>query len=363
MRAADFFLALLLSSRIFSIWQRTSVLSIFFPGSILFHRVKTTVVERKKLTMSKQVTEVATDDVPATSSPGVAVQRLRRRNRIEIWLFLIPALLFQLVWGWYPVIMTFLISFTDAQPILPSSFTGFASYLRVWKDPLVAQAFQVTFIYAGLSIGLTFVIPIIIAIFLIELPPRLMRWLMILWFLPLSSISNTIIWRYIYNNQYGLMEYIATSILHLPHQQFLDDPNQVLFWLVFPGIIVIGPGVAGLAYMAALQGIPHSYFEAAEIEGAGFWRKIWTISIPRLRPVIAVLLIYGIIQGLQLYDWPQIMTGGQPEGASRTIMLYLYDYVINQRYSDASALALYVFILTFVVIVLLRTFFKEDPDA
>jgi multiple sugar transport system permease protein len=308
-------------------------------------------------------TEVATTEAIGAGGTALPTRRLRRRNRIEIALFLIPAFLFQLVWGWYPVIMAFVLSFTDAQPILPSSFTGLDSYLRVWRDPLVADAFRVTFLYAILQIGLTFVIPLLIAIFLMELPPRVMRWMMILWFLPISAVANAILWRYIFNNQYGLLEFIATSILHLPHQQFLDDPNLVLFWLVFPGIVVVGPGIAGLAYMAALQGLPRSYFEAAEIEGAGFWRKIWTISIPRLRPIIAMLLVLGIIQGLQTYDWPQLMTGGQPEGASRTVVIYLYSYIQNQRYSDATALSIYLFLVIFVLIVLLRTFFKEDPDA
>jgi multiple sugar transport system permease protein len=304
----------------------------------------------------------ATADAEAPSSPAAPKQRLRRRNRIEIWLFVIPAFLFQLVWGWYPVLAAFLISFTDAQPFLPSKFTGLDSYIRVWKDPLVADAFRVTFIYAILYVASTFIMPIFIAIFLMELPQRMMRWMMILWFLPVSVVSNTIIWRYVLNDQYGLLEYIV-SLLHLPHQPFLNDPKLVLFWLVFPYIVVIGPGVAGLAYMGALQGIPRSYFEAAEIEGAGFWRKIWTISLPRLRPIISAFLILGIIYGLQDYTWPQIMTGGQPEGASRTVMLYFYSYLQNSRYSDATALAVYLFIIIFVLIVLLRTFFKEDPDA
>ncbi|HET8843967.1 MAG TPA: sugar ABC transporter permease, partial [Ktedonobacteraceae bacterium] len=198
--------------------------------------------------MSRQITEPAEENtaVEATPPDSVPVKRLRRRNRIEIWLFLIPAFLFQLVWGWYPLIVAFIISLTDAQPILPSSFTGLESYIRVWKDPLVGEAFRATFIYGGMTIGLTFVIPILIAIFLMELPPRLMRWMMILWFLPISTIANTILWRYLYNTQYGLFQFIATSILHLPEQLFLQNPNQVLFWLVFPSLVVIGPGVAGL---------------------------------------------------------------------------------------------------------------------
>lgn len=314
--------------------------------------------------MSRQVTEQAENTATeSTAQEPAPLKRLRRRNRIEIWLFLVPAFLFQLVWGWYPLVVAFIISLTDAQPILPSTFTGLESYVRVWKDPLVGEAFRTTFIYGGMMIALTFVVPILIAIFLMELPPRLMRWMMILWFLPISVVANTILWRYIYNTQYGLLQFIATSLLHLPEQQFLQDPNQVLFWLVFPSIVVIGPGVAGLAYMAALQGIPHSYYEAAEIEGASFWRKIWTISIPRLRPVIAVMLIYGIIQGLQDFAWPQIMTGGQPEGASRTVMLYLYSYVQNSRYADATALSVYLFITILAIVILFRIFFKEDPDA
>jgi multiple sugar transport system permease protein len=319
--------------------------------------------------MSKNVTDavdVSTDGSAMSARPtgtGLPGQRLRRRNRIEVWLFLLPALLFQLVWGWYPLVMAFLMSLTDAQPMLPSSFTGLDSYIRVWKDPLVAMAFRTTFIYAGLMIGLTFIVPLLIAIFLMELPRRMMRWMMILWFLPISVISNTIVWRYLYNPQYGLLEYISTTLLHLPNQQFLNNPNQVLFWLVFPNIVIVGPGVAGLAYMAALQGIPHSYFEAAEIEGAGFWRKIWTIAIPRLRPVISVMLIYGIIASLQDFAWPQILTGGEPEGASRVVMIYLYSYIQNQRYSDATALAIFLFLVTLIIVILFRTFFKEDPDA
>ena len=309
--------------------------------------------------MSDQVTGISTG-TEITGAQVTAEPVLRRRNRLEIWLFIIPAFLFQLIWGWYPLGVAFLISFTDAQPLLPSTFTGLDSYMRVWNDPLVAMSFRVTFLYAGMTIALTFVIPIIVAILLMEMPPRTMRWMMLLWFLPLSPIANTILWKYIYNAQYGLFEYIATNIMHLPAQPFLNDPNQVLFWLIFPGVLLFGPG---LIYMAALQGIPNSYYEAAEVEGASFWRKIWTISFPRLRPIISMLLTFGIIGSLQEFAWPQIMTGGEPEGASRTVVMYLYSYIQNQRYSDATALSVFLFLVLMVIVILFRTFVKEDPDA
>ena len=291
-------------------------------------------------------------------APQAAPRALSRRSRFESFLFTLPALLFQLSWGWYPLIVAFVISFTNARFLGPVSFTGLESYVRVWRDPLVAEAFRVTFTYAGLSIVLTFMIPILVAILLMEMPPRVMRWMMLLWFLPLSGIANAVLWRYLYNRDYGLLQGIFTG-LGLPRQQFLNSPDQVLFWLVFPGILLFGPG---LIYMATLQSVPTSYYEAAEVEGASFGRKIWTISLPRLRPIIAMLLIFSIIGSMQVYEWPLLMTGGGPGGASRTVVMYLYSMLQGLRYADATALAIYLFIAIMALILLYNLLFKADPD-
>lgn len=286
--------------------------------------------------------------------------KVSRRSRIEKVLFLAPATLFQLSWGWYPMIVAFLLSFTNAALRNRIEFNGIESYQRMWNDPLTQRAFEVTFTYAAMSIVLTFVIPILVAIFLMEMPPRIMRWMMLLWFLPLSGIANVVLWRYFYNAQIGLFQFIATDILGLEPQRFLNDSEQVLFWLIFPGILLFGPG---LIYMAGLQGIPESYYEAAEIEGASFWRKIWTISLPRLRPIIAMLLTFAIIGSLQTFDWPQLMTGGGPGGASRTVVLYMYSIIGNARYADATALAIMLFAVIMTITIIFRMLYPEDPDA
>lgn len=294
------------------------------------------------------------------AQPTAAAPRLSRRRRMEGHLFAVPAFLFQLSWGWYPLLMAFVISFTNARFRGPVEFTGLESYLRMWNDPLVAQSFRVTAIYAALSIGLTFVIPIFVAILLMEMPKKHIRWMMLLWFLPLSSIASTLLFRYMFNAQYGLFQFIAVDLLGLPPQPFLNSGHQVLFWLVFPGILFFGPG---LIYMATLQGIPESYYEAAEIEGAGFWRKMWTISLPRMRPVISMLLIFAIIGTSQVFEFPLIMTGGGPGGASRTVVIYLYDLLRSLRYADATALGVFLFVITMVLVIIQRRFFREDPDA
>lgn len=285
-----------------------------------------------------------------------------RRRRLETTLFSLPAFLFQLSWGWYPLIMAFVLSFTNAAFREPLEFTGLESYERMWNDPLVTEAFRVTAVYTVLNIGLTFFIPIFVAILLMEMSKRHIRWMMLLWFLPLSGVASTVLFRYMFNAQYGLFQWVATEVLQLDPQPFLNSEDQVLFWLVVPGILFFGPG---LIYMATLQGIPQSYFEAAEIEGAGFWRKMWTISLPRLRPIISMLLIFAIIGSTQAFEFPTIMTGedGAPGGAARTVVMYLYGLLQQLRYSDATALGVYLFVITMVLVIIQRRFFREDPDS
>jgi multiple sugar transport system permease protein len=285
-------------------------------------------------------------------------RKLSRRGRREISCFLIPAFLFQFIWGWYPLLVAFGLSFTSAKIRGANKFVGLENYVRVWNDPLVAKAFSVTLIYAGLSIVLTFLIPIFVAILLMEMPPRTMRWMMLLWFLPLSGISSTILWRYFYNPDVGILQQIIIG-LGLPEQTFLTDPKLVLFWLIFPSILLFGPG---LIYIASLQSIPTSYYEAAEIEGASFWRKIWTISLPRLRPIISMMLIFSIIASMQVYEWPRLMTDGGPGGASRTVVMYMFEYISALRLGDAVALSVYLFLIVVGLVALYNAFFKSDPD-
>ncbi len=291
---------------------------------------------------------------------AAAVPRLSRRRQLEAGLFIIPAVLFQLCWGWYPLIAAFLLSFTNARLRGEVKFTGLESYLRMWNDPLAIQAFQVTAIFAALTIVLTFVVPIVVAILLMEMPRHMIRWMMLLWFIPLSLLASTLVFRYMYNTQYGIFQWIATDILRMPPQPFLNSSAQVNFWIVFPGLLFFGPG---LIYMATLQGIPRSYYEAAEIEGAGIWRKVWTISIPRLRPVISMLLIFSLIGSSQAFELQQIMTGGGPGGASRTVVLYLYTLLQQLRFADATALGVLLFVGVMAIVVVYRIFVNDDPDA
>ncbi|MFI5835807.1 carbohydrate ABC transporter permease [Micromonospora sp. NPDC051300] len=303
------------------------------------------------------------DEIKDVAKPAAPVGQhvAKPRRRWSKWWFLAPAVAFQLVWGWYPLATAVGLSFTSARLRGPVEFTGLDAYQRIWDDPLAWRSLRVTLVYAALTIILTVVLPILFAIFLMEMKPRTMRIMMLLWFLPLSPIAGAVLFRYLYNPEYGLLQYFLTSI-GLPEQQFLNSSSQVLIWLALPNLVIYGPG---LIYMAALQGIPASYYEAAEVEGAGFWRKIWTISLPRLRPVVVLMLTFGIITSMQEFAWPVLMTGanGEPGGASRTVVMYIFDTIRQLRFADATALSLLLFAVTMALVILLRLVYREDPDA
>ena len=272
--------------------------------------------------------------------------------------FILPALSFQLIWGWYPLAVAILLTFTNARARGAIEFTGLESYRRMAVDPLVRQSFGVTLTYTGLSLLLTALPPIIIAILLMELPKRLMRPMMLLWFLPISGLSNAVLWRYLFNPEYGLMQSLVTR-LGLPPQPFLNSPSQVIFWLIFPNAILFAPG---LIYLATLQTIPSAYFESAEVEGAGFWRKVWTITLPHLRPVILLMLVFQTIGTMQMFFWPFILTGGGPAGASRTTVIYLYNLWAGLRFADATVVAVYLFLVTAILVGVLWALLRERSE-
>jgi multiple sugar transport system permease protein len=229
----------------------------------------------------------------------------------------------------------------------------------VVADPLTPQVFSNTFYYAALSLGLTFVIPIFVSILLMEMSPRVIRIMMVLWFLPIASTAGIVLWKYFYNPKLGLLNGLLET-LNLPKQEWLDNPALAMISLVLPGLILFGPG---LMYIASLQGVPEELYEAAELEGAGFFTKIWRITLPRLRPVVAMMMIFSVIGTLQVFEQPFIMTGGGPGYVTRTVALHVYNLAfLGYNLGKATALAVVLFFVIMTLVVIQRRYFRETLD-
>ncbi len=296
----------------------------------------------------------------ATDHPAAPVLRGPRYRQAAAWLFTLPGLIVQVVFGWLPVALAFVVAFQRYYFIKDSEFVGLQNFRDVKADPLILTAFQNTFYYALLSLGLTFFIPIFVSILLMEMSRRTIRTMMILWFIPVASTAGILIWKYMYHQRLGLLNGML-SALGLPAQKWLDDPMLAMFSLILPGIVLFGPG---LIYIAALQNIPEELYEAAEIEGASFIRKIWHVTLPRLRPVIAMMLIFGVIGSMQVFELPFLMTGGGPGYATTTVVMHIYDLAFNAyNLGKATALAIVLFFVIMTLIALQRRYFKENLDS
>lgn len=288
----------------------------------------------------------------------------RRQRRMDYrsaaaWLFTLPGLAMQLLFGWLPVLFAFVVGFQRYYFVKPPDFVGMANFEEVARDPLVRTAFTNTFYYALLAIGLTFIIPIFVSILLMEMRPRVIRWMMILWFIPVASTAGIAIWKYLYHPRLGLLNGMLAS-LGIPPLQWLDDPKLAMLCLVLPGLILFGPG---LIYIAALQSVPEELYEAAELEGAGFFAKMRLVTLPRLRPIVAMMLILSVIGAMQVFELPFILTSGGPGYATTTVVMHVYNLAFGAyNLGKATALAIVLFFVIMTMIVIQRRYFREDID-
>jgi multiple sugar transport system permease protein len=300
---------------------------------------------------------MAVADLPTRPLQASRSRAMRYRS-MAAWLFTLPGLLAQLFFGWLPIVLAFVVGFQRYYFARESTFVGWQNFKEVSSDALVLTAFWNTLKYTVLTIGLTFIIPIFVSILLMEMSRRTIRWMMVLWFIPVASTAGIAIWKYMYHPKYGLLNGIL-GIFHLGPVKWLDDPNLALLCLVLPGIILFGPG---LIYIAALQNVPEELYEAAELEGAGFFKKIRMVTLPRLRPVIAMMLIFSVIGAMQVFELPFIMTGGGPGYATTTVVMLYNMAFAAYNLGKATALAIVLFFLIMGLIALQRRFFRESLD-
>lgn len=283
-----------------------------------------------------------------------------RTGKFSGWMMSIPAIVIHLMFAWLPIGLAFMVSMQKYYPAAPPEYVGMDNFRDVANDPMTYVAFRNTFFYAGLSLLLTFLPPIIISIMLMELSPGMIRVLMLLWFLPIANTAGIVIWQYFYHPDLGLFNAVLDMLFGV-RLGWLNDARMAMLCLVLPGFIMFGPS---LIYISVLRSIPDDFYEAAELDGAGFWRKLWYITLPRLRPVIAMMLIFHLIGALQVFDQPFIMTGGGPGDATRTVALYIYDLAFgNIDFGKGTALAVVFFFVIMTLVIIQRKCFREDLDT
>lgn len=262
----------------------------------------------------------------------------------------------------YPIIRTLLMSFFNIDSPMPGKypFVGLDNYLKVFKNPAFYPVLQHTLYFTLVSTSLELVLGIGVALLLNA--PLKARWfwrsLVVLpWALP--TIVNGALWRWIYNGQYGALNGLL-SALHIsnsPHY-WLGSPFLALNMVIIADVWK-NTSIVAFFVLAGLQTIPHDLYEAARVDGANAWRSFLRVTLPLLRPSIAIVLILRTIEAFKVFDIIYVMTGGGPASGTQTIAFYTYQQAFsNQLFGYGSALAylivLAVFALAMVYLRILR---------
>lgn len=295
---------------------------------------------------------------------------LQKFNEQKIsYLFIaLPATLF-FIFQLAPVFISFFWSFTQYDVVHPAKFIGLANYKNIlFHDPLFWKAIRNTIVYVigVVPIGICFSLLLAVAI---DQKIKFKNFFKSIFFLPTVTaiIAVSVIWKWLYaGEKYGLINFFIMKIGFQPID-WLASPT----WLL-PSIMIMsiwaGVGYNMIIFLAGLQTIPGAMYEAAEIDGAGFWKKFFHITLPLLKPTIVFVTMMSLIFSFQVFEQVYIMTSGQGGiggvlNSALTIVAYLYDRGFQKfQMGYASALAYIVFIMIFIVTVINKRFMKTDVE-
>ncbi len=295
----------------------------------------------------------------AQSSGTVRRQGLSLRIREEMagYLFVAPAVLGFLIFITYPILLSLYYSLTEFRLITAPRWLGLGNYGTLLKDPLYWQSLNVTVRYALAALPLGLVLSLSLAILMNQKVPAIAFWRTV-YYLPavISGVAVAVLWSWILNPEFGLLNGLL-KVVGIKGPNWLGDTRTALPALVM--ISLWGVGGSMVIYLSGLQGIPTELYEAAEIDGANASRRLFTITLPLLSPVIFFNLVMGLIGVFQFFTEPFVMTRGGPENSTLSYMLYLYRNAFGHfKMGYASALAWVLFVL---VLFLTLAVFRSSP--
>lgn len=270
--------------------------------------------------------------------------RAVRRN-LSAHGFLIGAVLCFSFFSWYPMVREFILAFQKNENG-KTTWAGWSNLTYVFNDPAFWQAWRNTLLFTGLALLLGFIVPFLVAVVLNEFRHG-QGYLRLLVYLPvmLPPVASVLLFKYFYDPGYGLFNRILETF-GLPAQQWLQDTDTAMLSVVIAATWM-SMGGATLIYLAALQGIPGELYEAAELDGAGIFRKIWHVTIPQTKLILSLMLLMQIIATMQVFTEPFLLTNGAgPEGSTTTVVYLIYQYAFNfNNYGSAAALGLVLLVL------------------
>ena len=268
------------------------------------------------------------------------------------YLFLLPAAAVLIVFFFIPFFQTFGLSFFDySSSIYNPAFNGADNYVKLFKEPIFYKVMFNTFMYLVIAVPFLVIFPLFLAV-LINQKIRGITLYKIILYLPVivSIVVAAIAFKWLYAGQ-GVLNYLL-SLFHINPVGWLVDTKWALFSVALVTIWK-GVGYYMMIYLASLMSVPQDLYEACDIDGANFWQKHFTVTIPHIMPTIALVSTISTISAMKVFAEIYVMTKGGPLDSSKTIVYYIYERAfenLDLGYASALAVVLLIVVMVFSVI-------------
>lgn len=282
--------------------------------------------------------------------------RLAARQTAAAWLLLAPFAVLFVLFTAIPIVASLGISVTDLQGAdlrtpFNVDFTGLKNYLDLFKDGQFLKSIGNTFYFVVVGVPVTMAIGFVLAVILNSGIRRVRPVFRAIFYAPVVAnvVSIALIWQYAFNQDGTINEVLGSFGIAGPN--WLGDPH-----LAMPVVILLGVwrnfGTAMLLFLAGLQAVPHDVQEAAALDGAGWWRRLFSISVPLLMPTILLVSVLLSVFYLQVFDEPYLLTNGGPLGSTESMSLYTYQQFGFGDFGTSSAASFVMLIVVALVSVI-----------
>jgi len=286
----------------------------------------------------------------------------RQERRLAAWL-ITPSLAFVVLVGAFPVVSQFVLSLTRYDLKFPDErgFVGFGNFARLAGDTVFWLDLWQTVVFTVSSVGLELAIGLLAALLLNRIlrGRMFMNATMILpWALP--TVVAATMWSLIFNDKIGLLNSVLIRLGIVETPILWLGPGVAMISVILADVWKTTPFVT-VILLAGLKSIPHHYYEAAQLDGGSRWQIFRSITLPLLKPFIAVALLFRAMDAFRIFDLVWVLTGG----ASKTETLSVYIYKVLFRYSDfgyGSAITVALFAIVFLMSLVLLRFMKVASE-
>lgn len=274
--------------------------------------------------------------------------KLERTDALAFFAFISPWLIGFLFLMLIPMAVSVYISLTQWNLLKPPVFIGLENFRTIFNDPLFYKSIKVTFSYSAFAVPLNIVVSVFLAMLLNNKLVG-MNTFRTIFYLPavVSGVVVALVWAWIFQPEFGILNNLLAHI-GIQGPKWIYDEYWALPSMVLMSLWNVGGNI--VLYLAALQGVPTEQYEAASIDGAGWWRKFISVTLPGISPTLLFTALTGIISALQTFTPAYVMTKGGPNYSTTFYAYYIYNNAfVYRKMGEASAQAWIMFFMIGII--------------